>query len=343
MLTIADRSVRLGALVLVILAALICVAASTGVISIYTVTLLGKYLCYALAALSLDLIWGYLGILSLGHCAFFALGAYAMGMYLSLQSGPLPEFMRFLNWQELPWYWQGSHYFIPSLLLSLLMPGLLALIFGALTFRSRVGGVYLSIITQALTYALMLLFFLNEFGFGGNNGLTGFSTILGFDITSDGVRIALFAITALVLALALFILGTILKARPGKILIAVRDSESRMRFLGYRVENFKLCAFVLAAMLAGLAGALYVPQVGIINPSEFSPLNSIELVVCVALGGRGRLVGAVIGALLLNFIKTFCTAAFPEIWLYILGAIFVTATIFLPKGLAGLLTMPRRA
>ncbi|MBU3826528.1 MAG: urea ABC transporter permease subunit UrtC [Candidatus Anaerobiospirillum merdipullorum] len=319
------------------------IGALCGLISIYAVTLMGKYLCYALAALSLDLIWGRLGILSLGHCAYFALGGYMLGMYLTLQIGTqgvygsnLPDFMIFLNWDHLPWYWQGSHYLLPSLVLSLLVPAALAFIFGFTTFRSRVGGVYLSIITQALTYALMLMFFLNELGFGGNNGLTDFKTLAGMDITADGTRIFLFALTAICLLLAFLLLRALNCTRLGRLLTAVRDSESRVRFIGYRTEHVKLAIFTLAAALAGLAGALYVPQVGIINPGEFSPLNSIELVICVALGGRDRLYGAIIGSLVLNLVKTIFTAWWPEGWLYVLGALFVIITLFLPHGLAGL-------
>ena len=309
-----------------------------------TITLLGKYLCFALLAVALDLIWGYLGILSLGHAAFFALGGYAMGMYLMRQIGArgvygnaeLPDFMVFLNWQELPWFWQGFNHFPFALLMVVLVPGLLAFAFGFLAFRSRVTGVYLSIMTQALTYALMLAFFRNEMGFGGNNGLTDFKDLLGFSLTADSTRLALFVLSALALTLGYLACRLIMASRLGRVAIAIRDTEMRTRFIGYRVEWFKLALFVFSAMLAGIAGALYVPQVGIINPGEFSPLNSIELVIWVAVGGRGTLYGAVIGALLVNYAKTVFTGVLPDEWLYALGALFVLVTLFLPRGVMGL-------
>ena len=313
-------------------------------VSTYSITLLGKYLCYALLALAVDVVWGYCGILSLGHGAFFALGGYAMGMYLMRQIGDrgvygnpdLPDFMVFLNWQELPWYWQGFDSFGFAMIMVLLAPGILAFVFGVLAFRSRVVGVYLSIMTQALTYALMLAFFRNEMGFGGNNGLTDFKDILGFDLQADSTRIALFFATAIALGSAYIVSRYIMGSRMGRVIVAVRDGESRARFLGYKTENYKVWLFVYSAMLAGIAGALYVPQVGIINPGEFSPLNSIEMVVWVAVGGRGTLYGAVIGAILVNYAKTRFTAIMPEAWLFALGALFVAVTIFLPKGLVGL-------
>ena len=313
-------------------------------VSTYSITLLGKYLCYALLALAVDVVWGYCGILSLGHGAFFALGGYAMGMYLMRQIGDrgvygnpdLPDFMVFLNWQELPWYWQGFDNFGFAMIMVLLAPGILAFVFGVLAFRSRVVGVYLSIMTQALTYALMLAFFRNEMGFGGNNGLTDFKDILGFDLQADSTRIALFFATAIALGSAYIVSRYIMGSRMGRVIVAVRDGESRARFLGYKTENYKVWLFVYSAMLAGIAGALYVPQVGIINPGEFSPLNSIEMVVWVAVGGRGTLYGAVIGAILVNYAKTRFTAIMPEAWLFALGALFVAVTIFLPKGLVGL-------
>ena len=316
-------------------------------LSTYTVTLLGKYLTYALLALAADLVWGYLGILSLGHGAFFALGGYAMGMYLMRQIGErgvygdplLPDFMVFLNWKELPWFWHGFDQFWFAALMVLLVPGLLAYVFGYLTFRSRVTGVYLSIITQAMTYALMLAFFRNEMGFGGNNGLTDFKDLLGFDLRADSTRIALFLASAAALAIAYLVTRYIVNSRLGLASVAIRDAESRTRFIGYRVENIKLWVFVFSAMLAGIAGALYVPQVGIINPGEFSPLNSIELVIWVAIGGRGTLYGAIIGALLVNYAKTYFTAALPEIWLYALGGLFIFVTLYLPKGIVGLRRM----
>ena len=313
-------------------------------LSTYTVTLLGKYLTYALLAVSADLVWGYLGILTLGHAAFFALGGYVMGMYLMRQIGErgvygdplLPDFMVFLNWQELPWFWQGFDQFWFAALMIMLVPGVLAYVFGYLAFRSRVTGVYLSIITQAMTYALMLAFFRNEMGFGGNNGLTDFKDILGFDLRADSTRIALFLASAAALAIGYVLSRIIVSSRLGLASVAIRDAESRSRFIGYRVENIKLWVFVFSAMLAGIAGALYVPQVGIINPGEFSPLNSIELIIWVAIGGRGTLYGAVMGALLVNYSKTWFTAALPEIWLYALGALFILVTLYLPKGIVGL-------
>lgn len=314
-------------------------------LSTYTMTLLGKYLAFALLALSLDLVWGYCGILSLGHGAFFALGGYAMGMYLMRQIGErgvygnaeLPDFMVFLNWQELPWYWSGFDQFWFAALMVMIVPGILAFVFGWLAFRSRVTGVYLSIMTQALTFALMLAFFRNEMGFGGNNGLTDFKDILGFDLQADTTRAGLFVISALALALSYMASRYIVTSKFGRVIVALRDAESRARFIGYKVEMYKVWLFVFSAMLAGIAGALYVPQVGIINPGEFSPLNSIEMVIWVAVGGRGTLYGAVLGALLVNYAKTYLTGAFPEIWLFALGAMFVLVTVLLPRGVVGLI------
>ncbi len=314
-------------------------------VSTYMVSLLGKFLCYAMLALAVDLIWGYAGILSLGHGAFFALGGYAMGMYLMRQIGSrgvyghpeLPDFMVFLNWTELPWYWFGFDMFWFAMIMVLLVPGLLAFVFGWLAFRSRVSGVYLSIMTQALTYALMLAFFRNEMGFGGNNGLTDFKDILGFSIQSDATRISLFLASALLLMLAYLVCRFIVTSRMGRVVTAIRDAESRARFSGYQVESYKLWLFVFSAMLAGVAGALFVPQVGIINPGEFSPLNSIELVVWVAVGGRGTLYGAITGAFAVNYAKTWFTSAWPEAWLFALGALFVLVTLLLPRGIVGLL------
>ena len=309
----------------------------------YAVSLFGKYLCYALLALALDLVWGYCGILSLGHGAFFALGGYAMGMYLMRQIGSrgvygnpeLPDFMVFLNWQELPWFWYGFDLFPFAMLMVLFVPGLLAFVFGWFAFRSRVNGVYLSIITQAMTYALMLAFFRNDMGFGGNNGLTDYKDILGFSVQSAGTRNVLFAMSAIMLALCLLIASGIVRSKFGKVLVGVRDAESRVRFLGFRVENIKLFTFVVSAMMAGIAGALFVPQVGIINPGEFAPANSIEVVVWTAVGGRGTLIGPIIGAVLVNAGKSFFTGAFPEFWLYALGGLFIAVTLFLPKGIVG--------
>ncbi len=314
-------------------------------ISTFTMALLGKYLCYALLAISVDLVWGYLGILSLGHGAFFALGGYAMGMYLMRQIGDrgvygnplLPDFMVFLNWKELPWFWHGFDMFWFAMLMVLAIPALLAVAVGWFAFRSRVTGVYLSIITQAMTYALMLAFFMNEMGFGGNNGLTDFKDLLGFSLQADSTRAGLFIASALALAGGYILCRYITRSRLGQAATAIRDQESRLRFIGYRVENIKLWIFTFSAMLAGVAGALYVPQVGIINPTEFSPLNSIEIVVWVAVGGRATLYGAAVGALLVNYAKSYLTVAFPDAWLFGLGAIFVLVTIFLPRGVAGLL------
>ena len=314
-------------------------------LSTFTVTLLGKYLTYALLALSVDLVWGYLGILSLGHGAFFALGGYAMGMYLMRQIGDrgvygnpdVPDFMVFLNWEQLPWFWQGFDMFWFAMIMVLFVPGLLAYVFGYLAFRSRVTGVYLSIITQALTYALLLAFFRNEMGFGGNNGLTDFKDILGFSLQSDETRIGLFVASGVALILGYLSCRAIVASRLGRVAVAVRDSEDRVRFIGYRVDKVKLAIFTFSAVIAGIAGALYVPQVGIINPGEFSPLNSIELVVWVAVGGRGTLYGAALGAFIVNYSKTYLTGALPEVWLFALGALFVFVTLYMPKGIVGLM------
>jgi urea transport system permease protein len=310
----------------------------------HVVALLGKYLCYAMLAISVDLVWGFCGILTLGHAAFFALGGYAMGMYLMRQIGtrgvyadPIrPDFMVFLNWPELPWYWYGFNWFPFALLMVFLVPGILAFVFGWFAFRSRVTGVYLSIITQAMTYALLLAFFRNDMGFGGNNGLTDFKDILGFNVQAQGTRVALFLITATCLAFTYILCRMIVTSTYGKVLIAIRDAESRTRFLGYRVENYKLVVFVFSACIAGLAGALYVPQVGIINPSEFQPANSIEAVIWVAVGGRGTLTGAALGAILVNYGKTtFTSGMLAPYWLFALGGLFVVVTLFLPKGVVG--------
>ncbi len=313
-------------------------------ISTGTVVLLGKYACYAILALALDLVWGYCGILSLGHGAFFALGGYAMGMYLMRQIGTrgvygdpiLPDFMVFLNWKELPITWWGFDNFGYAMLMVLLVPGLLAFVFGWFAFRSRVTGVYLSIITQALTYALYLAFFRNDMGFGGNNGFTDFKDILGYTVQAQGTRVTLFVLTILFLMLTFILARVIVSSTYGKVLVAIRDAESRTRFIGYRVENHKLVVFVLSAMIAGVAGALYVPQVGIINPSEFSPANSIEAVIWVAVGGRGTLIGPVVGAVAVNYLKTIFTSGWlAAYWLFALGGLFVIVTLVLPKGIVG--------
>ncbi len=312
----------------------------------YLVALFGKYLCYALLALSIDLIWGYCGILSLGHGAFFALGGYAMGMYLMRQIGTrgvyanpiLPDFMVFLNWKQLPLYWYGFQYFPYAALMVLLVPGGLAFVFGWFAFRSRVTGVYLSIITQALTYALMLGFFRNNFGFGGNNGLTDFKDILGFNVQAEATRAALFSISCVALLLGFVVCRVIVTSKLGKILIAIRDAEARTRFLGYRVESYKVFVFTLSACMAGIAGALYVPQVGIINPSEFAPGNSIEAVIWVAVGGRGTLIGAAVGAIVVNYAKTYFTSGIlAPYWLFMLGGLFIGVTLLLPRGIIGTL------
>ncbi len=334
----------LAAGVLVPIGNLLVPAGSPFHISDYLVPLLGKYLCYALLAVALDLVWGYCGVLSLGHGAFFALGGYAMGMYLMRQIGPrgvygnpvLPDFMVFLNYKELPWFWLGFDWFPFAALMVLVAPAILAFAFGWFAFRSRVTGVYLSIITQAMTFALMLAFFRNDMGFGGNNGLTDFKDILGFPIASGSTRGALFFLSALALVGGYLLCRALVTSKYGKVLVAVRDAESRTRFLGYRVANYKLLAWVVSAMLAGVAGALYVPQVGIINPGEFAPANSIEMVIWVAVGGRGTLVGAALGALIVNAGKTWFTGALPEAWLFALGALFVVVTLFMPRGVIGL-------
>ena len=330
--------------ILIPLSNLLLPAGSVLQVPTYLVALWGKYVCYAILALSIDLIWGYCGILSLGHGAFFALGGYAMGMYLMRQIGTrgvygnpiLPDFMVFLNYSKLPWYWYGFDMFWFAALMVLVVPGLLAFCFGWLAFRSRVTGVYLSIITQAMTYALLLAFFRNDFGFGGNNGLTDFKDILGFNVQAEGTRAALFALSCLALILSFLICRSVVSSKLGKVLIAIRDAESRSRFLGYRVESYKLFVFTLSACMAGVAGALYVPQVGIINPSEFAPGNSIEAVIWVAVGGRGTLIGAALGAVVVNYAKTFFTSGMlAPYWLFLLGALFILLTPLLPQGIVG--------
>jgi urea transport system permease protein len=313
-------------------------------VSQYWVTLLGKIMCYAIVAIAMDLIWGYAGILSLGHGLFFALGGYAMGMYLMRQIGregqyqaDLPDFMVFLDWKELPWQWWNSDQFWWCALLVVLVPGVLAFVFGYFAFRSRVKGVYFSIITQALTFAAMLLFFRNATGFGGNNGFTDFKRILGFAITTPETRMALFAVTGAVLIGTLLLGRYIVTSKFGRVLTAIRDAEPRVMFCGYETVNYKLAIFTFSAVLCGIAGALYVPQVGIINPSEMSPANSIEIAIWVAVGGRGTLVGAIVGAGVVNGAKSFFTQAFPEYWLYFLGLIFILVTLFLPHGVVGML------
>ena len=309
----------------------------------YMVSLIGKYLCYALLALSVDLIWGFAGILSLGHGAFFALGGYAMGMHLMRKIGDrgvygnpnLPDFMVFLDWKELPWYWVGSDSPLFAIILCMAAPGALAFLFGWLAFRSRVTGVYFSIISQTMTFALMLAFFRNDMGFGGNNGLTDFKEFLGLDLQADATRAGLMLASAIALAGGYLLCRWLTTSKYGRVLTAVRDAESRARFIGFRAEHYKLFAFVVSAMMAGVAGALYTPQVGIINPSEFQPASSIEVIVWVAVGGRGTLVGAALGAVLVNYAKTYLTGAIPEFWLFALGGLFVAVTLFFPKGIIG--------
>ena len=316
----------------------------------FAIGLAGKYLSLAMLAIAVDLVWGFAGILTLGHAAFFALGGYAMGMYLMREIGArgvygnaaLPDFMVFLSWTRLPWYWHGFDHFAFALLMALLAPGVLAALFGWLAFRSRVSGVYLSIITQALTYALLLAFFRNDMGFGGNNGLTDFKDVLGFDLHAPPTRAALLVLTALGVAASLLLTRAMLSGRFGRLLTAVRDAESRTRFLGYRPDHVKLVIWVLSALIAGLGGALYVTQVGIINPGEFAPAGSIEAVIWVAVGGRGTLSGAVLGALLVNLGKTVFTGLLPELWLYALGTLFILTTLFLPRGIMGLSWAGRR-
>lgn len=314
-------------------------------LSDYGVTLLGRLLCYGLAAMALNLIWGYAGILSLGHGLYFALGGYVMGMYLMREANPdaLPPFMTFLDWKTLPWFWQGSDHFAWMLLMLMLVPGLIAGIFGYFAFRSKIKGVYFSIITQAMTYAAMLLFFRNETGFGGNNGFTGFTTLLGHNLSAPTTRALLCCLSALALAATYLGLRWLLSRPYGRVLGAVRDSENRLQYLGYRTLYYKWSAWVLSALIAAVAGALYVPQVGIINPSEMSPTNSIEMAVWVAVGGRGTLVGPLLGAGLVNGLKSYFTVALPDAWLLILGGLFIGVTLFLPYGIMGLFQRFRQA
>ena len=318
-------------------------------LSDYTVTLIGKIMCYAIVALAMDLIWGYTGILSLGHGVFFALGGYAMGMYLMRAIGhegvyqsDLPDFMVFLDWKAYPWYWSFTDHFWFAALLVVLVPGLLAFVFGHFAFRSRIKGVYFSIITQAMTYAFMLLFFRNDTGFGGNNGFTDFKRILGFSVTAPQTRMALFVLTGAAL-LGFLLLGRwIVTSKLGRVLTAIRDAETRVMFSGYNPLYFKLFIWTLSAVICGIAGALYVPQVGIINPSEMSPANSIEIAIWTAVGGRGTLFGPVLGAALVNLGKSWFTQALPEYWLFLLGLLFILVTLFLPRGVAGLLRTARQ-
>jgi urea transport system permease protein len=312
-------------------------------LSDYFVALAGKIMCYAMVALAMDLIWGYTGILSLGHGLFFALGGYAMGMYLMRSIGldgvyhsPLPDFMVFLDWKAYPWYWAGTSSFWYCALLVVLVPGLLAFAFGFFAFRSRIKGVYFSIITQALTFAFMLLFFRNDTGFGGNNGFTDFKRILGYPITAPSTRIVLFCVTAMTLLAGIAVCRSLVASKLGRVLTAIRDAESRVMFSGYNPLYFKLFVWTLSAVICGVAGALYVPQVGIINPSEMSPANSIEIAIWAAVGGRGTLFGPIAGAFAVNLGKSWFTQAFPEYWLFVLGLLFILVTLLMPHGIAGL-------
>ncbi|MDY0970782.1 urea ABC transporter permease subunit UrtC [Siccibacter turicensis] len=346
-LTLTRRAPRLSMLLGSVLVALLLImpflallpAAHPLSLSTYTLTLVGKVLCYAVVAVALDLVWGYAGLLSLGHGLFFALGGYAMGMYLMRQAAGdgLPAFMSYLSWRELPWFWWGTDHFAWAMVLVVALPGLLALVFGWFAFRSKIKGVYFSIMTQALTWAGMLLFFRNETGFGGNNGFTGFTTLLGQPVTAMSTRIGLFLASVILLLAALLVGFALARSKFGRILTAVRDAENRLMYCGYDPRGFKLLVWTLSAVLCGLAGALYVPQVGIINPGEMSPTNSIEAAIWVALGGRGTLIGPVLGAGLVNGAKSFFTVAMPEYWQLFLGLIFILVTLFLPRGVIGLL------
>ena len=309
----------------------------------YAVALVAKIMCYAICALAMDLIWGYTGILSLGHGLFFALGGYMMGMYLMRQIGrdgnyksDLPDFMVFLDWKELPWHWTFSGSFAMTLILVVAVPGLIALVFGFFAFRSRIKGVYFSIITQALTFAAMLLFFRNETGFGGNNGFTDFKRILDIPIATQATRMTLFAITGLTLLGFFLFAKWLVASKFGRVLQAIRDAETRVMFSGYNPLPYKLTIWVVSAVMCGVAGALYVPQVGIINPGEMSAANSIEIAIWAAVGGRATLIGPIVGAFIVNGAKSWLTVAYPEYWLYFLGALFIAVTLFLPQGIVGL-------
>jgi urea transport system permease protein len=308
----------------------------------YAITVLGKFLCYAMVAVAMDLIWGFTGILSLGHGVFFALGGYAIGMYLLLAIGEqgvyrskLPDFMVFLDWKELPWFWKGFDNFWFAVVMAVIIPGVVAFAFGYFAFRSRIRGVYFSIITQALTFALMLLFFRNDTGFGGNNGMTNFKEIYGYPLAAQSTKVGLFVLSALALGGTYLLCRFLVTAKVGRVLRAIRDAESRLMFSGYDPRSYKLFVWTLSAVLCGIAGALYVPQVGIINPSEMQPSSSIEMAIWVAVGGRGTLAGAALGAFIVNGGKSWFTAALPELWLYVLGALFIAVTLFFPRGIVG--------
>ncbi|HVB46883.1 MAG TPA: urea ABC transporter permease subunit UrtC [Burkholderiales bacterium] len=335
--------------VLVPLAALVTPSGSALHLSEYWVSLGGKIICYAILAVALDMVWGYTGMLSLGHALFFALGGYAMGMYLMREIGLdgvyhsfLPDFMVFLDWKAYPWYWSFTEHFWYCAALVVLVPGLLAYVFGWFAFRSRIKGVYFAIITQALTYAALLLFFRNDTGFGGNNGFTDFKRILGIPIATPQMRVVLFALSGAALLGTLLLGRWLVTSKFGRVLTAIRDAEQRVMFCGYNTEHYKLFVWTLSAVLCGIAGALYVPQVGIINPSEMSTANSIEVAIWVAVGGRGTLIGAALGALLVNGAKSYFTQEFPDYWLYFLGLLFVLVTLFLPQGVVGALRRLRR-
>ncbi|KAG8148801.1 urea ABC transporter permease subunit UrtC [Burkholderia catarinensis] len=325
------------------LTALVVPESSAFHLSAYAMTIAGKFMCYAIGGLALDLVWGYCGILSLGHGLFFALGGYAIGMYLMREIGHdgvygsnLPDFMVFLNWKSLPWYWSGSDHLPVAIALVVLVPAVVAWVFGFFTFRSRVKGVYLSIITQAMTFAVMLLFYRNESGFGGNNGFTDFKRIAGYTITSPGMRTVLLLMSFATLVLAFIAARALVTSKLGRVVTAVRDGETRLMFLGYSPLAYKLFIWTVSAVLCGIAGALYVPQVGIINPSEMSPGNSIEMAIWVAVGGRGTLIGPIVGAFAVNGAKSFFTAYFAEYWLFFLGLIFVLVPLLMPRGIVGL-------
>ncbi len=343
----AWAGVLAAVLVMAVLVPLLNLAVPQGSVfhlSDFSVSLLGKILCYAICALAMDLIWGYTGILSLGHGLFFALGGYAMGMYLMRQIGTdgqykaaMPDFMVFLNWKEYPWHWALSDSFVAQMVFVIAVPGLLAFVFGYFAFRSRIKGVYFSIITQALTFAAMLLFFRNETGFGGNNGFTDFKRILDIPIATPGMRVALCVASGLVLIGFFVMARAIVQSKYGRVLQAIRDAETRVMFSGYNPVAYKLSIWTLSAMMCGVAGALYVPQVGIINPGEMSPAASIEIAIWAAVGGRATLVGPIVGAFFVNGAKSWFTQAFPEFWLFFLGALFIAVTLFLPNGIIGLL------
>ncbi|MDO9004441.1 MAG: urea ABC transporter permease subunit UrtC [Aquabacterium sp.] len=311
-------------------------------LSDYAVGLIAKIMCYAICALAMDLIWGYTGILSLGHGLFFALGGYAMGMYLMRQIGrdgsyksDLPDFMVFLDWKEVPWHWAWSESFIGQMLLVILVPGLLAFIFGFFAFRSRIKGVYFSIITQAMTYAAMLLFFRNETGFGGNNGFTDFKRILDIPLAQPSTRMVLFILTGMTLIGFYLMARWLVNTKFGRVLQAIRDAENRVMFCGYNPLAYKLAIWTLSAVMCGIAGALYVPQVGIINPGEMSAAAGIEIAIWTAVGGRASLIGPIVGAFFVNGAKSWLTVAYPEFWLYFLGLLFILVTLLLPQGIVG--------